>query len=129
MSGGPSLCAPYGCSRLSRQEGDRKKPPLDQAVFAVCSTNLGIRTDQNVMAVPDDAVSTLAGVSTVYVIEDGKARQQVVSLGAHEAKRWEIVDGLKGTETAVKKTTKDRCLNNRGHGGRRGMGHTWRATS
>jgi len=38
-------------------------------------------------------------VSTVYVIEDGKARQQIVSLGAHEGKQWEIVEGLKGTET------------------------------
>ena len=32
------------------------------------------RVDENVIAVPEDAVSTLAGVSTVYVIEDGKAR-------------------------------------------------------
>ena len=32
--------------------------------------------DQNVPAVPEDAISTLAGVSTVYVIESGKARQQ-----------------------------------------------------
>jgi hypothetical protein len=38
-------------------------------------------------------VSTLAGVSTVYVIENGKARQQIVTLGAHQSKRWEIVEG------------------------------------
>src|SRR5439155_16202462 len=37
--------------------------------------------DQNVPAVPEDAISTLAGVSTVYVIESGKARQQQVALG------------------------------------------------
>jgi hypothetical protein len=40
----------------------------------------------------------MAGVSTVYVIEDGKARQQVVTLGAHQDKVIEIVDGLKGHE-------------------------------
>lgn len=62
---------------------------------------IGLRTDNNVMALPDDAVSTLAGVSTVFVIEEGKARQQIVTLGAHTAKRWEIIDGLHGTETVA----------------------------
>lgn len=60
---------------------------------------VALRVDPNVMYAPDDAVSTLAGVSTVYVIEKGKARQQIVTLGAHEDKKWEIVDGLKGSET------------------------------
>jgi len=55
--------------------------------------------DEKVMAVPEDAISTLAGVSTVYVIEDGKARQQQVSLGARQDNLVEIVTGLKGTET------------------------------
>jgi RND family efflux transporter MFP subunit len=62
---------------------------------------VALKTDANVMAVPDNAVSTLAGVSTVYVIEDGKARQQIVTLGAHEKDQWEIVDGLKGQETVA----------------------------
>ena len=51
------------------------------------------------LAVPDDAVSTLAGVSTVYVIENGKARQQQITLGARQDKLVEIIDGLKGDET------------------------------
>jgi membrane fusion protein, multidrug efflux system len=55
--------------------------------------------DENVMAVPEDAISTLAGVSTVYVIENGKARQQQVSLGARQDKLVEITSGLKGDET------------------------------
>lgn len=59
---------------------------------------IATKLDENVMAVSDDTVSTLAGVSTVYVIEQNKARQQVVSLGTHQDKLWEIVDGLKGTE-------------------------------
>lgn len=54
--------------------------------------------DENVLAAPDDAVSTLAGVSAVFVIEKNKARQQIVSLGAHEGGLFEIVDGLKGNE-------------------------------
>lgn len=60
---------------------------------------VALKRDENVMAAPDDAVSTLAGVSTVYVIDNGKARQQIVTLGAHQDKQWEIVSGLKGDET------------------------------
>jgi RND family efflux transporter MFP subunit len=54
--------------------------------------------DENVPAVPEDAISTLAGVSTVYVIEGGKARQQQVSLGERQGKLVEVISGLKGDE-------------------------------
>jgi len=55
--------------------------------------------DENVMAVPEDAISTLAGVSTVYVIENGRARQQQVTLGARQDTLVEVTSGLKGDET------------------------------
>jgi RND family efflux transporter MFP subunit len=55
--------------------------------------------DDEVLAVPEEAISTLAGVSTVYVIEDGKARQQQVALGARKDKLIEVTSGLKGDET------------------------------
>jgi membrane fusion protein (multidrug efflux system) len=55
--------------------------------------------DENVMAVPDDAVSTLAGVSNVYVIEQGRIRQQSVSLGERVGDLFELLGGLKGDET------------------------------
>jgi len=51
-----------------------------------------------VLAVPDEAISTLAGVSTVYIIENGKARQQQISLGARRNKLVEVTSGLKGDE-------------------------------
>ena len=54
--------------------------------------------DEQVLAVPEDAVSTLAGVSTVYVIENGKARQQQIALGARQNKLVEVTSGLKGDE-------------------------------
>jgi len=60
--------------------------------------SVATRLDEHVAAVPEEAISTLAGVSSVYVIEDGKIRQQTVTLGARVGKRVEIVDGLKGTE-------------------------------
>jgi len=58
------------------------------------------KLDENVMALTEDAVSTFAGVSSVYVIEDGgKVKQQTVALGIQQGKLIEIVDGIKGTET------------------------------
>jgi len=57
------------------------------------------RVDENVLAVPEDAISTLAGVSTVYVIDNGKARQQQITLGARQNRLVEVTSGLKGDET------------------------------
>ena len=56
------------------------------------------RVDASVLAVPEDAISTLAGVSTVYVIDNGKARQQQITLGARQNKLAEVTAGLKGDE-------------------------------
>jgi RND family efflux transporter MFP subunit len=56
------------------------------------------REDHDVIAAPDEAISTLAGVSTVYVIEQGKARQQQVTLGARSGSLVEIASGLNGDE-------------------------------
>jgi len=94
---------------------------------------IALKVDDNVMVVPDETVSTLAGVSTVYVIEDGKARQQIVSLGTRDGKQWEIVEGLKGTETlaasqlnqlatGMSVTTGDSGGPSGGSGGGRGRG-------
>jgi multidrug efflux pump subunit AcrA (membrane-fusion protein) len=55
--------------------------------------------DEAVLAVPDAAVSTLAGVSSVYVVHDGTITQQSVRLGVRQGDLWEVVEGLKGTET------------------------------
>jgi RND family efflux transporter MFP subunit len=60
---------------------------------------VGTKLDEHVTALPEDAISTLAGVSSVYVIEDGKIRQQTVSLGTRQGKLVEVTDGLKGNET------------------------------
>ena len=57
------------------------------------------RKDEQVMAVPDSAVSTFAGVSSVYVIKDEKITQQTVELGVRQGNLWEVLGGLKGDET------------------------------
>jgi multidrug efflux pump subunit AcrA (membrane-fusion protein) len=56
------------------------------------------RKDENVIAVPDSAVSTFAGVSSVYVVKDDKITQQNVTLGVRQGNLWEVIDGIKGTE-------------------------------
>ncbi len=57
------------------------------------------RRDDNVPAVPETTVSTLAGVSSVYVVRDGKITQQPITLGVRQGDLWEVVEGLKGDET------------------------------
>lgn len=57
------------------------------------------RIDDDVLAVPEEAISTLAGVSTVYVLDGGKARQQQVTLGERQGNVVEVIAGLKGDET------------------------------
>ena len=55
-------------------------------------------SDDQVLAAPEAAVSALAGVSTVFVIEKGKARQQEVTVGPVHDGLVEIVSGLDGHE-------------------------------
>lgn len=54
--------------------------------------------DEDVMAVPENAISTLAGVSNVYVIEQNTARQQAIAPGMRIGNLIEITGGLKGDE-------------------------------
>jgi RND family efflux transporter MFP subunit len=56
------------------------------------------RLDENVMAVPEEAVSQLAGVSSVYAIADNKARQVTITTGSTKGKLVEVVSGLNGDE-------------------------------
>jgi RND family efflux transporter MFP subunit len=56
------------------------------------------RRDENVLAVPDKAIFTLAGVSSVYVIEQGKARQQIITVGTRIDGHVELLSGLNGDE-------------------------------
>ena len=55
--------------------------------------------DENVMAVPENAISTLAGVSNVYIIEGNTVRQQQVTPGTRVGNLVEITGGLNGDET------------------------------
>jgi len=57
-----------------------------------------VNRDENVLAVPEETVSILAGVSSVYVIADGVVKQTAIQVGEKEGKFIEVVSGLKGDE-------------------------------
>jgi len=57
------------------------------------------KKDENVMALDEIGVSTMAGVSSVYVVApDGTVSQRNIRIGAKEGKYLEILEGLKGDE-------------------------------
>jgi HlyD family secretion protein len=57
------------------------------------------KKDDNVMAVPDEAVVMLAGVASVYVVDEkGEVRQRNIQIGETEGKFHEVISGLDGTE-------------------------------
>jgi multidrug efflux pump subunit AcrA (membrane-fusion protein) len=59
------------------------------------------RRDEAVLAAPEEAISTLAGMSNVFVVENNKVRQQPITLVAREGKYTEILSGLKGHEVVA----------------------------
>ncbi len=58
-----------------------------------------VQRDENVLAVPEETVSTLAGVAAVFIVEGDKVRQQTVEIGARAGKNLEVNSGLQGDET------------------------------
>jgi len=60
--------------------------------------NILTRTDENVLALPDAAISTLAGDSSVFIVNQNKVTKQPVTLGARSGNLVEIVTGIKGDE-------------------------------
>jgi len=75
---------------------DNPDHKLKPGLFAQGAVLLG--RDTNVLAVTEDTISNLAGVSSVYVIEKGTVRQTTVQTGEHQGKFIEVVSGLKGDE-------------------------------
>jgi RND family efflux transporter MFP subunit len=61
--------------------------------------NISTKLDENVIAITDNAISTLAGDSSVFVVQKNRVRKQPVTLGARIGNIVEIVTGLQGDET------------------------------
>jgi multidrug efflux pump subunit AcrA (membrane-fusion protein) len=81
---------------------------------------VGTKLDEDVTAVPEDAVSTMAGVSSVYIIEDGKVVQRTITTGVHQDKLIEVVAGLKGTETLASSNLSQLATGTAVHTGKEG---------
>jgi len=56
------------------------------------------QVDEGIIAVPEEAISTLAGVSSVFIVEQSKVRQHVVTIGVRQGKLLEVREGLRGNE-------------------------------
>ncbi len=76
---------------------DNSNRKLKPGFFA--KGNILVQRDENVLAVPEETVSTLAGVAAVFVVEGDKVRQQTVEIGARVGKNLEVNSGLQGNET------------------------------
>jgi HlyD family secretion protein len=59
---------------------------------------IGTKLDENIIAVPEEAISQLAGVSTVYAIAQNKVHQRIIVLGERVGKLVEVASGLNGDE-------------------------------
>jgi hypothetical protein len=56
------------------------------------------KVDDNVIAVPQETLTILAGVASVFVIENGVIRQKNVTLGTQKDTNYEVLTGLQGNE-------------------------------
>jgi RND family efflux transporter MFP subunit len=62
---------------------------------------IALRQDTDVAFVPETAVSYFAGISRVFVVADGTARERTVKLGARQQGWVEVEDGVKPGETVA----------------------------
>jgi RND family efflux transporter MFP subunit len=75
---------------------DNPAHKLKPGLFAKGAVLLG--RDSNVLAVSEDTVSNLAGVSSVFVVENGVIKQTTIQTGERNGKLIEVVSGLQGDE-------------------------------
>jgi membrane fusion protein (multidrug efflux system) len=82
--------------KASVPNGDGK---LRDGQFVEVTMVLDVRDDRPV--IPEEAVMTLGGKLTVYVVEDGIAHQRAVELGVRMSPRIEIMSGVAPGEVVV----------------------------
>ncbi|MBI2159361.1 MAG: efflux RND transporter periplasmic adaptor subunit [Candidatus Rokubacteria bacterium] len=59
------------------------------------------RQDPAVVFVPGESVTSIAGITKVFVVADGKAQERLVKLGARQGTWVEIADGVRAGETVA----------------------------
>ncbi len=80
-------------------------PNNDQKIFAgmVAKLQLSTGTVKNAIAVPHDAVIDDNGIKKIFVVEDGVAKERIVTLGVKSIDKVQIVEGLKENEQVIVK--------------------------
>jgi membrane fusion protein (multidrug efflux system) len=81
-------------ARVPNQQGLLKPGLFARGVIA-------IRQDPGVAFVPETAVSYFAGITKVFVVADGTARERTVKLGARREGWIEVQEGVKPGETVA----------------------------
>ena len=72
---------------------------LRPGLFVRIDVSLGTKPDA--IVIPEQAIWPIGQNKTVYVVEDGKAHQRVVTIGERQPGAVEIVDGLEADEVIV----------------------------
>ncbi len=70
-------------------------------VGAFARAEIFTRMDPDALTVPRSAVTVFAGVSKLFVVEEGRAQERAVELGAQLGDTLEIVSGLEAGESYV----------------------------
>ena len=87
-------------SRMLIAEADvRNDGSLRPGLFA--RAQIVTRADEEGLAVPENALITFAGLEKVVVVQDGRARENVVTTGRRGSGWVEIISGLKPGERVV----------------------------
>jgi membrane fusion protein (multidrug efflux system) len=77
---------------LIEAEVPNREALLKPGLFARATVVL--RLDRGVAFVPENAVSYFAGLTRVFVVADGAARERTVTLGVRQGDLLEVVKGL-----------------------------------
>ena len=72
---------------------------LRPGLFVRVEVSLGVKPDA--IVIPEQAIWPVGQNKTVYVVEDGKAHQRIVTIGERQPGAVEIVEGLEVGETIV----------------------------
>jgi RND family efflux transporter MFP subunit len=88
-------------SRAVRIEADVANPQLEYQAGLFAEADIVIDADAQTLALPATAVSRFAGVQKVWLVEQGKARQQTVRTGREDSRRMEVLEGVKPGDLVV----------------------------
>jgi RND family efflux transporter MFP subunit len=66
------------------------------------TADIVVADGQMALLAPDDAVVSFAGVQRVLVVQDGRAREQRIRTGRHEADQVEILEGLRAGDMVIR---------------------------